>query len=90
MTPSNRLQALLLNQRQKFERGAGRVFLSALPLADKARRNIQVQSEHGLAHALAFTERTNVIRLHRAHRGEEKFIEPAQCPLIHEARVVKI
>ena len=86
----NCLQALLLNQRQKFERGTGRVFLSALPLADKARRNIQVKSEHGLTHALTFTKSTNVTRLHRAHRSETKFIEPAQCPLIHEARVVKI
>ena len=66
------------------------MLLSALPLADKARRNIQMQSEHGLAHALAFTERTNVTRLHRAHRGQAQFVELAQCPLIHEARIVKI
>lgn len=66
------------------------MLLPALPLTDQARRNIQVTSEHGLAHALAFTERTDGTRLHCAHWGEAKFIELAQCPLIHEARVVQI
>ena len=50
------LQALLLNQRQKLERGTGRGLLSVLPLTDQARRNMQVQSEHRLSHALAFME----------------------------------
>ena len=66
------------------------MFLPALPLADKARRNIQVTSEHGLAHALAFTERTNVIRLHWPNRGEAQFVELAQGALIHEASIVQI
>ena len=61
-----------------------------LSLADQARRNIQEMSEHDLAHALAFTARTNITRLHRTYGGEAKFVELAQCPLIHEARVVKI
>ena len=66
------------------------MLLPALPLADKTRRNIQVTGEHGLAHALAFTERTDGTRLHRPHWGQAQFVELAQCPLIHEASVVQI
>ena len=39
---------------------------------------------------MLFTARTNVIRVHRPHRGQAKFIELAQGPLIHEASTVKI
>ena len=58
-----------------------------MPKRFMQQRDMQVQSEHRLSHALAFMERADLVRLHRAYpRSQAKLVEFEQCPLVHEAR----
>ena len=62
-----------------------------MPKRFMQQRDMQVQSEHRLSHARAFSarsmERADLVRLHRAYpRNQAKLVEFEQCPLVHEAR----
>jgi hypothetical protein len=51
----NRRQTVLRHERQQLERSTLRMLLTALPLADETRGDVQVARKHGLAGTLALT-----------------------------------
>jgi len=91
------VQSLFLYQRQQLERRADRAFFTALSLADKARRHIQMTGKYRLTHAFALAKPTDFIVSHLAQRarshclGERRivigkhligqFLEPLQLVL---------
>lgn len=83
----NGLQPLLGDKREQFERGAARVFLTALPLADEPSCDVEVASKHSLACLLAHTDLPDLLGRQFIDRRQAHFVERLHRPLIHDARL---
>src|SRR5882724_591642 len=89
-TPScNRTEPALGHESKELEGSALRVLFSSFPLADEARRHIQVTGEDSLTGPLAQTERADFPGFQRPHRRKAQVIEFAHGALVHYAGRVK-
>lgn len=76
------VEALALDQRQKFQGCAGGLFFAAFPFADQAGRYVQVVREHGLADVFPFADLFDFVGRQVLDWREACLIEATHGPLI--------
>src|SRR5438445_10542586 len=74
---------------KELEGSALRVLFPSCPLADEARRHIQITGEDSLTGTLPQTERADFPGFQRPHRRKAQVIEFAHGALVHYAGRVK-
>ena len=83
----NSLQPLLGDERKQLERGAARMFLAALPLADETGCNIEISCEYRLTCLLAHADLPNLLGRQFLDWRQANFVERLHRPLMHDARL---
>ena len=86
----DRRQALFLDQGQQLQGWTGGMLISALPLADRVFRHVQIVRENRLAHLLALPERADFIGGEFVDRRQTRRVETPHRPLVDQADVVKV
>src|SRR4029077_14917591 len=85
----NSAEPALGYESEELERCALRVLFPSFPLADEARRHIQITGEDSLTGPLPQPERADFPGFQRPHRRKAQVIEFAHTALVHYAGRVK-
>ena len=85
----NGLQPLLSDEREQLERGAARVFLAALPLADEPGGDVKIAREYRLARLLTHTDLPDLFGRKVLDWCQAYLVEFLHRLLTNDARLIK-
>jgi len=85
----NGLQPLLSDEREQLERGAARVFLAALPLADEPGGDVKIAREYRLARLLTHADLPDLFGRKVLDWRQAYLVEFLHRLLTNDARLIK-